>query len=163
MRIGELCARPVITCTAGASAAELAGMMREHHVGDVVVVEPAAGGQRPLGIVTDRDLVVRVLAQRVDPESVTAGDLMSPVCTAIESESVYDAIWHMRREGHRRLPIVDEQNTLVGLATVDDLTQFLAEELTDLARVSPQQRGIEARRLGDGGRETEPWRTRSIP
>jgi CBS domain-containing protein len=149
MQIGELCGHEVVTCAAGASAPELAQAMRERHVGDVLVVDAgAAGGARPLGIVTDRDLVVRVLAARVDPERVTAGDMMSPVRTALESEDVYDAIWHMRRDGHRRLQVVDAQGALVGLVTLDDLAQFLAEELTELTRVSPQQRQLEMHRLG---------------
>ncbi len=154
MRLGELCARQVLTCEAGLSAAQVAALMREHHVGDVVVVRPLAPGQghEPVGIVTDRDLVVQVMAKGVDPESVTAGDLMSPVSTALDSEMVYDAIWRMRRKGFRRLPIVNEQRGLVGLATVDDLAQFLAEALTELARVSPQQRRAESERLDASAR-----------
>ena len=147
MNVGELCARQVVTCDPNASAWDVASLMRQHHVGDVVVAETADGGRRPVGIITDRDLVMQVMARRVEPERVTAADLMSPVVTALATEGVYDAIWHMRRQGCRRLPLVDASGALVGLATVDDLTQFLAEEFVELARVSPRQRQIESERL----------------
>lgn len=152
MRIGEICTREVVTCGPAASAAELAVLMREQHVGDVIVIESVAGEQVPVGIVTDRDLVVKVLARRVDADSVTARDIMSEVSTVLESEVVYDAIWTMRRKGVRRLPVVDGRNALFGLLSVDDLTQFLAEELTDLARVSPKQRAEEFERFAPSDR-----------
>jgi signal-transduction protein with cAMP-binding, CBS, and nucleotidyltransferase domain len=147
MRIGELCARSVVTCEAHYSAADLARLMRKHHVGDVVVVESVEGGQRPLGIVTDRDLVLQVLAAGVDPATATASSLMSPSITALASEGVYDAIWHMRRKGCRRLPVVDAQGKLAGLVTLDDVTQFLATELTELGRISQRQQQLECARM----------------
>jgi len=143
MRIGEICNRSVVVCGAEASVPQLARLMREEHVGDVVVVDDARGERRPVGIVTDRDLVIQVLATGVDAEGVTAGDLMHGVATVLETEAVYDAIWTMRRSGARRLPVVDGRNTLFGIVTMDDLMQFLAEELTELSRVSPQQRRTE--------------------
>jgi CBS domain-containing protein len=120
--------------------ADLAKLMRNHHVGDVIVVEHSGTGARPVGIVTDRDLVVKILAEGVDPETVGAGDLMGPdLVTALDSEAVYDAIWHMRGKGIRRLPIVDERSLLVGVLTVDDVTEFLAAELSEVARIVPRQ------------------------
>jgi CBS domain-containing protein len=97
MRIGELCTREVVYCERTTGAVEVAQLMRSHHVGDLVVVDRRNGRLRPVGIVTDRDLVVEVLARRVDPESVTAGDLMSAaLVTAKQSEPVHDAIERMR-------------------------------------------------------------------
>jgi signal-transduction protein with cAMP-binding, CBS, and nucleotidyltransferase domain len=147
MRIGELCTRSVVTCNAHCSAADIARLMRKQHVGDVVVVEPVEDGQRPLGVVTDRDLVLQVLAPGIDPSAAKATDLMSPAITALASEGVYDAIWHMRRKGCRRLPVVDAQGRLAGLVTLDDLTQFLATELVELGRVSLRQHELECARL----------------
>jgi CBS domain-containing protein len=143
MRIGDICSRGVVTCDAGASVPQLARLMREEHVGDVIVVEETAGERRPVGIVTDRDLVVQVLAAGIDADGVSAGDLMHGVSTVLETEAIYDAIWTMRRSGARRLPVVDGRNALFGIVTMDDLMQFLAEELTELSRVSPQQRRTE--------------------
>ena len=131
MRIGEICSRDVVSCKADCSAFELARLMRDEHVGSVIVVNDSDGQDMPVGIVTDRDLVIQVVATEVDPQSVT-------------SEVVYDAIWTMRRAGARRLPVVDGSNALFGIVSVDDLSQFLAEELTELARISPQQRRTES-------------------
>lgn len=148
MQIRELCSRAVITCWRETAAPEIASLMREHHVGDVVVVDEDAGGVKPVGIVTDRDLVVHVLAAGVAPEQVRAGDLMreDELVTVLESELVYDAIWHMRGHGVRRLPVVDTRNRLVGMLTSDDVTRFLAQELSDVTRVVPRQIKLEESR-----------------
>jgi len=147
MRIGEICSRDVVTCKANSSAFELARLMRDEHVGSVIVVDDSDGQDVPVGIVTDRDLVIQVLATQVEPQAVTAGDMMKPACTVLESEVVYDAIWTMRRAGARRLPVVDGSNSLFGIVSADDLAQFLAAEITELSRISPQQRRIEADRF----------------
>jgi CBS domain-containing protein len=147
MQLGELCTRSVITCATQCSAADVARLMRQHHVGDLVVVEAVEGGQQPVGVVTDRDLVMQVLATGADPSTVSAADLMSPACTALSTEGVYDAVWHMRRKGCRRLPVVDSHNRLVGLLTLDDLTRFLAQELIDLSRIPQRQSELESARL----------------
>lgn len=141
MRIGQICRRSVVTCGRDTSAYELAQLMRDRHVGDVIVVEPAGDGARPIGIVTDRDLVVRVMAAGVDPGLLRAGDMIvGDLVTAEECEFVYEAVWHMRSQGVRRLPIVDGRSgQLVGIVTADDVTLFLAAELTDVARTVPSQ------------------------
>ena len=72
MTIGDLCRRDVATCNKDTPVTELAALMREYHVGDLIVVDEQAGSQRPLGIVTDRDLVIEVLAKDVDMQSITA-------------------------------------------------------------------------------------------
>ena len=80
------------------------------------------------------------MAKGVNPDLLRAGDLMSvDLVTAFESELVYDAIWHMRGKGIRRLPVVDAHNHLLGVLTADDVTEFLAEELTEVARIAPRQ------------------------
>lgn len=140
MHIGEICTRSVVTCRRDASVLELAQLMRDHHVGDVIVVDEHEGHVTPVGVVTDRDLVVEVLAKGVDPDLLRAGDLIAnEIVTAFESELVYDAIWHMRGKGIRRLPVVDTHNHLRGVLTADDVTKFLAEELTEVARIAPRQ------------------------
>lgn len=144
MRIGEICTRSVVTCGRDASVFELAQRMREHHVGSVVVVDERDGKSIPVGIVTDRDLVVEVMARGVDPGNLRAGDLIvGELITALESELVYDAVWQMRRHGIRRLPVVDACNGLLGMLTTNDVTRFLAEELGDVARIVPCQVRLE--------------------
>lgn len=140
MQLREICTCPVVTCARSVSALDLARMMRDRHVGDVIVVDECEGGATPVGIVTDRDLVVQVLAQGVAPELLRADDLITgELVTVLESETVYDAIWHMRSRGIRRLPVVDAQCRLLGILSTDDLSRFLAEELTEIARVVPHQ------------------------
>jgi CBS domain-containing protein len=94
----------------------------------------------PVGVVTDRDLVVEILAKGANPDLLRAGDLIAnEIVTAFESELVYDAIWHMRGKGIRRLPVIDSHNHLLGVLTADDVTAFLAEELTEVARIAHRQ------------------------
>ena len=140
MHIGEICTRSVVTCGRETSALELAQLMRDRHVGDVIVVDEHDGQMTPVGVVTDRDLVVEILAKGANPDLLRAGDLIAnEIVTAFESELVYDAIWHMRGKGIRRLPVIDSHNHLLGVLTADDVTAFLAEELTEVVRIAHRQ------------------------
>lgn len=140
MKIGEVCKRTPVTCTRAATVSEVARLMRASHVGDVIVVDPLEDGQQPVGIVTDRDLVVAVLARDLDPGKLCAGDVMrTELATVAESDGVYDAIWQMRSKGIRRLPIVNARNSLTGVLAADDVTRFLADELSEVARIAPHQ------------------------
>ena len=126
MHIGEICTRSVVTCSRETSALAMAQRMREHHVGAVIVVEEKDGKLTPVGVVTDRDLIIEVMAKGVNPEHLHAGDLLgTAVVTALDSENVYDAVWNLRGKGIRRLPVVDAQGHLVGVLTADDLTRTL--------------------------------------
>ncbi|HEY9024375.1 MAG TPA: CBS domain-containing protein [Burkholderiaceae bacterium] len=141
MRIGEICSRSVVTCRRETRIADLARMMRDQHVGSVVVVEAQDGPRpRPVGVVTDRHIVVQVVAAGADAASLVAGDLIvGGLVRANESETLHDALWHMRGRGIRRLPVVDDHDGLVGVITADDLTRALAEALLDLAGTSSHQ------------------------
>lgn len=144
MHLGELCNHPVITCGRDTTAAELARLMREGHVGDVVVVDGPPEAGTPVGVVTDRDLVTQVLALGLDARRLTAGQLMSPsVCTALDSEEVEDAVLHMSTRGVRRLPVVDRHNRLRGVVSADDLSAYLAHQMNQLGRVMTRQLQIE--------------------
>jgi CBS domain-containing protein len=144
MQIGEICTREVVHCRPDSSVMEIAQLMRDHHVGDLIVVEMQRGKPVPVGIVTDRDLVVHVLSQGIGPEALTAKGLMNEeLVTAAEKELVYDAISRMRSKGVRRLPVVDADNFLIGVLTADDVVEFLAEELTEVARIVPRQMDLE--------------------
>jgi len=120
--------------------------MRHHHVGSIVVVEQMNGGQRlPIGIVTDRDVLVEVTAVDLDAFTITVGDIMGPeLVTARESEGVLEAMEIMRYKGVRRLPIVGADGQLVGIVTIDDLLEILAEELGELAKIVVRERSREA-------------------
>lgn len=123
---------------------QAAKLMREHHVGDLVVVEELAGKRVPVGIVTDRDLVVELLAKGVDVSTVTVGDVMTRSLLAVpESEGIYDTIQFMRSKAVRRVPVVDKDGALVGIVSADDLLDLLSEEVGGLAKLAFRQQSKE--------------------
>ena len=142
MPIGTIRTREVAVAQRLTKVSEAARLMRKHHVGDVVVVDEMGGRQVPCGIVTDRDIVITVVAQGVDPDTVAVGDMMSSeLVVGRETDGVADTIQVMRTKGVRRLPIVDALGTLVGIVTADDLLALLSDELTSLTTmVAREQR-----------------------
>lgn len=137
MSIGEFCTREVVIAEKDTGIVELAQLMRKYHVGDVVIVEKHVDRMLPLGIVTDRDIVVELIAEEVDVESITAGDVMSTeLITAKQKDGLWDTLQLMQSQGVRRLPVVDEADFLEGILTVDDLIELLAEELVILAKIA---------------------------
>lgn len=136
MPIGEICNREVVIAQSNISTLEAAKLMRQHHVGDVLVVEDRNGVRVPVGIVTDRDLVVEIMAPELDQVVITVGDIMAPdLVTVKENTGVFEAIQYMRAKGVRRLPVVDGSGGLVGILTLDDLLELLGEELLALAKL----------------------------
>lgn len=146
MSIGEICTREVVVAPVTTSVDAAAELMRRHHVGDLVVVEERGGSQIPIGIVTDRDIVVEVIALGLDPKALTVGEIMAQeLVTGEENDGILDTLQIMRTKGVRRLPILAEDGSLLGIVTVDDLIEVFAEELTDLARVISRGRAREAK------------------
>lgn len=136
MIVGEYCNRDVVIAEKKTEIREAARLMREFHVGDLVVVEGPGETNVPVGIVTDRDLVVEVLAEDVRPESVTVGDVMRPdPATAREQDDFWDTLTRMRNLGVRRMPIVDARGDLVGILAVDDFLEVVAEGIDGIVRL----------------------------
>ena len=134
MKAGDLCNRAVVTTTRDASIQHIAGLMRDKHVGSVVIVDEIAGHISPVGILTDRDLVVEVLAQDVPIENITAGDVMSFALLKVnEDDIVSDVACRMRARGVRRVPVVSGTGDLTGILALDDILGHLSEELSLLA------------------------------
>lgn len=147
MKTGDVCNREVVFIQRGASVLEAASLMREHHVGDLVVVEEQNGRRTPVGILTDRDIVLEVIAEGVDIGGVVVGDIMSfELVTAGEDDDLFDTLKRMRLKGVRRLPVVDRGGALVGIVTVDDLLDLLAEQVSDLARIIQREQTRERER-----------------
>ncbi len=145
MNIGEICVRDVVVCRADTTVAEAARLMREYHVGDLVVVEERNGNRVPVGLITDRDITVEVIALNAPLEELTVGDTLArDLVTVSESEDVFRTLELMRRKGVRRLPIVDAKGALLGIVTMDDLLEILAEEISLLVKLIARQPSQEA-------------------
>jgi CBS domain-containing protein len=136
MAIGELCSREVVLVKPNESCALAAQLMREQHVGSLVVVREERGRRVPAGVITDRDLVVGVMALELDPEKTLVEAVMRPqVAVVREDEGVGRALALMREHAARRLPVVDAAGALVGILAADDLIELFGEELAGLAEV----------------------------
>ena len=115
MSVGQYCNRQVVTTEKTTEIREIARLMRHHHVGTIVVVERRDDAEYPVGIVTDRDLVVEVLAQNLSPETVTVSDVMSgKLLVAREEDNFWRTLDRMSAKGVRRLPVVDGKGALTG-------------------------------------------------
>jgi CBS-domain-containing membrane protein len=149
MTVGEICNREVVVILKHATILEAAQLMREFHVGDLIVVEEKVGKRIPVGIVTDRDIVLEVIAEEVDMCDVDVGDIMSEdLVTAEEKDDLIDTIKLMRTKGVRRVPVVDAASALVGILTVDDLIELFSEQVSDFAKIIVREQTREkARRV----------------
>ncbi|MGR8998373.1 MAG: CBS domain-containing protein [Gammaproteobacteria bacterium] len=146
MPIGEFCNREVVYATRETSIPEAAQLMRRYHVGDLVVVDEVDGKRVPVGIVTDRDIVIEIISQSLDLNEFSVGDIMSPQLISVqEKEGVFEAIRLMRAKGIRRIPVVNHEGGLEGVVTADDILDLLAEEMTELAKVAPREQEREAK------------------
>ena len=146
MPIGEICNREVVIVQRDTPVEEAARLMREHHVGALVVVEEVSGKRKPVGLVTDRDLVVEVLATQLDAAVITVGDIMlAELGTIPENSGVFEAIQFMRTKAVRRLPVVDGHGVLIGIVALDDLLSLLAEELSELSVLVSREQEKESR------------------
>jgi len=146
MPIGDICNRDVITVHREDTVLQAAKLMRQQHVGDVVVMDQRDGKEIPIGIVTDRDVVVELVAPELDPSIITVGDIMVPELAKVkEGSGVFEAIQTMCDKGVRRLPVVtDDNEELAGIVTLDDLMMLLAEEFGALTRLVTCERIKEA-------------------
>lgn len=149
MNVGEICSRVVVVAERDTPVQAAAKLMRDHHIGALVVTEGAAGARRPVGILTDRDLVVEVLAAGIDYATLTVGDIMSErPATLRETAGLFEIIGQMRGGGVRRLLVVDADEHLLGIVAMDDLIPLLAEELSALAQAIKVAQRREAQRRG---------------
>lgn len=136
--IGTICQRSVVTIDCDCSIQEAAQLMRQRHVGALVVTAEEEGltanSTRVCGVITDRDLTVEAMARGLDPQAITVGALISGKAVAVPAQaSVSEAIAVMRQEGVRRVLVTGPQRQLSGIASLDDVVGALAEELGDLA------------------------------
>jgi CBS domain-containing protein len=147
MEVREICVKDVVTIEPEADLTMAAVRMRENHVGDLVVVEAKNGDRIPVGIVTDRDLVIRGLAGGVETfQKLLVRDLLVQRPFTVRAEDdIAQVLALMREHGVRRLPVVDAKGALVGIVAYDDLIELVAGELSELASVLFTERANEAR------------------
>lgn len=147
MKVGNFCNRDVVITDRDTTILEAAKLMRHHHVGDIVVVENLGKGNIPIGIITDRDIVVELLAEEIDLSRVTVGDAMGLDLYAVkEEDDLLETTHLMRRQGIRRVPVLGTAGELVGIITLDDMIEVIAEQLSTLTLISGREHQIEVER-----------------
>ena len=140
MPISECCNIGVVCCEADTSIPDVAALMRKHHVGDVVVIEKKDEDRVPIGILTDRDIVIETISLQLDVNLFSASDFMSaPVVTVREDEDFVETLRLMRKHKIRRMPVVTHAGTLYGIVTIDDIVNLLAMELSLLTGAIVEQ------------------------
>jgi CBS domain-containing protein len=136
MDIGTICKRNVVTVREADELVMAAKLMREKHIGYLVVVKPNIidGTVTPVGVITDRDIVVAVIAKENDPRALKIGDVMTRQPAVVEEgSSISTTLQLMRRMGVRRVPVIGRSGVLVGVLSLDDILAALAGDLMDVA------------------------------
>ncbi len=137
MSVGRICVREVDLADADESVQVAAQRMHARKVGTLVVLDSE---KRPTGILTDRDLTVRVLAEGRDPFHTRVGDVMTRSPKTVREETpIEEALALMRAGQFRRLPVVDAEGALVGLVSLDDILDLLAEEFREIGRLVQEE------------------------
>ena len=144
MKTGDVCNRAVVSIRSNANLSEASRLMREAHVGSVIVVDEASP-RRAVGIVTDRDIVVEAVAAGIDPATLTVGEIMgSGLVVARENDDALVSLKARRRRGVRRLPVVDEGGALCGIVSLDDLLEAGSVALNDVVQAIASERALES-------------------
>jgi len=136
MSIKKVCTSHVVTLPRTSSIEEAAKLMKRHQIGDIVIIED----DKPIGLLTDRDIVMRLAANEVDFNQVNVGEVMSSdLLLLAEDQGIARAIEAMRSKGVRRAPVVNEEGKLTGIVSVDDLLVLISHELSELAGLVQKQ------------------------
>ena len=146
MNAGEICNREVVIARRDMRLGEAAKLMADYHVGSLVVVVDREQERVPVGIVTDRDLTLAVLAKGVDPRTLEVGEVMSgELVTVREEDSITEVLRTMRERGVRRVPVLATDGALVGIVSIDDVLDIVAEQLRDVVRAVAREQVRETR------------------
>jgi len=138
---GQICRREAVYATRETTLQDTAKLMRHHHVGTIVVIDSTNGKRTPIGMVTDRDIVMVANAVDLDPNVITVGDIMAlELVTVREYEGLLETAEIMRYKRVRQLPVVDREDQLVGIIAMDDLLEALAEQMTEMVQIMSEGR-----------------------
>ncbi len=136
MNVGEICSKNFIYVLHKDSVLDVARIMREQHVGSVVVVDNMNGEIRPQGLITEHDLVLEVLAAKIDPSALKAEDILTcELICVTETHDVREALKYLRYYGVRRAPVVNVNGLLVGLFSIEDALAKLSKEFSELMQL----------------------------
>jgi CBS domain-containing protein len=150
MRIGDICANNFLHVSLQESILNIAKLMRSQNVGSVVVIEGSDGQIRPSGLITERDIVTEIVATKIDPSTVTAGDILSGELVSVkDTAELPDALNHLRYFGVRRAPVVDSEGHLVGLFSIDDALPILSAQFSEIIQLMSNESDIETQQRGD--------------
>lgn len=134
MTIATICQHEVITIDSGASLRDAAIQMREHHVGALAVTVASAGYEQVVGLITDRDIAIEILARDLDPADVKVGQLASRNLASVpDTAGIAAAVSIMREAGVRRLLVTGQEGQVTGFVSADDVLDALAAQLSVLA------------------------------
>lgn len=137
MTIGKIGKHKVIVASVDCTILEVAKLMKKHNVGDIVIVESK---NEPIGIITDRDIIIKMVADEVNPKDMTASDIMSNDLLVLkEYQSIQEALDMMCAKGVRRAPIINEANTLTGIVSADDLALLISDEMESYGKMIRKQ------------------------
>lgn len=141
LTVGEICSRTVVVAAEDMNLKQAANLMRDEHVGSLVVVREAGAGRMVTGMLTDRDIAIVAVARDFDPQTLRVADVMSenPV-TVRPEDSIYDVLATMRQKGVRRMPVTSNEGVLAGIVSMDDLLEILAEEMQMLVQAITSER-----------------------
>jgi CBS domain-containing protein len=136
MNIGTICSRETIIAKSDDSLLDTARLMRKHHVGSLIIVNSDSRGVRPVGIITDRDIVIQAISEEIVLSSLVAGDIMSrDLLIAREDDDLFEAFESMCMKGVRRMPVVNDEGLLIGVLSVDDLLEVIVNEMKNLVHL----------------------------
>lgn len=148
MRVGEYCNSDVIIINQDETPLDAVLLMRQYNVGDVVIVDGRDEGNTLLGIVTDRDIALEIVAAEVDPTTVAVIDIVrKPLVTVNENDDLCECTVHMKHNGVRRAPVINDSGFLVGIITIDDIIETLSDQLNDVVSLVSVQQEYEQKML----------------
>lgn len=148
MRVGDYCNCDVIIINQDETPLDAVLLMRQHSVGNVIIVDSGEEGETPLGIVTDRDIVLEIVATEVDPSTVAVIDIVrQPLVTVNENDDLCECTVHMKHNGVRRAPVINDSGYLVGIISTDDIVEILSEQLNDVVSLVNFQQEYEHKKM----------------
>lgn len=138
MSAGRICVREVNVVQPTETAQDAARRMRDRKAGTLVVLNQA---QEPVGIVSDRDLAVKVVADARDSSQTPVSEVMTPLPRTVQEDAPIETVLSLMRSGSfRRVPVVDKTRRLVGLLSLDDILELLSEEFQQIGELLEEER-----------------------